>query len=194
MMLPPSTVTRVPRPPDPVLPPGAPRIGTNTRLLLLERRGLHARFELGQLEKIAAVQRQALDLLLCDHATDGVGIVLHLRRGVIHGDRVLHVADSQLEIGACGLSRLRLRLSNRPLKTRKPRHSPHIRRREGRENCNRQSPKWRSFSPGQSTDSGSSRGLRPWPRPKNRELHQQPSLLALGQVRIRSVVKRLTRL
>ena len=62
MMLPPSTVTRVPRPPDPVLPPGAPKIGTNMRLLLLARRGLHARFEFGQFEKTAAVQRQVLDL------------------------------------------------------------------------------------------------------------------------------------
>ena len=57
-------------------------------------RGLHARFEFGQLEKVAAVQRQALDLLLCDHAADGVGIVLHLRRGRVHGDRILHVADA----------------------------------------------------------------------------------------------------
>ncbi len=58
MMLPPSTVTLVPRPPDPVLPPGAPKMGTKTRLLLLGGLGgCPARFEFDQLKKTPPVQR-----------------------------------------------------------------------------------------------------------------------------------------
>src|SRR5262245_12736292 len=50
------------------------------------RRWLDAGFELGQFEKAAPVQGQALDLAVCDHTADGVGIVLNLRRGALHCD------------------------------------------------------------------------------------------------------------
>ena len=52
MMLPPSTVTRVPRPPAPVLLPGAPRIGTNVRLLLLRDGGCTPGWSLASSRKL----------------------------------------------------------------------------------------------------------------------------------------------
>ena len=49
---------------------GAPRTGTTMRFRFAARRRLHARFELGELQKAAAVQRQAVDLLVRDQPAD----------------------------------------------------------------------------------------------------------------------------
>src|SRR5262245_50432622 len=79
------------------------------------RRRLDARFEFGQFEKAAPVQGQALDLALCDHTADGVGIIMNLRRGALHGDRVVRSTDYQNEVRIRGNARFHCRMSNHAL-------------------------------------------------------------------------------
>ena len=86
-------------------------------IVVVARRRLNARFELGQLEKAAAVQRQAFDLTARDQAIDGGRIVVHLRRGGIHGHRLLHVPDTQVEIRGGGDASLDGGSANHALET-----------------------------------------------------------------------------
>src|SRR5215472_14179298 len=109
MTLPPSMVTLVPRP---LLPPGAPSTGTKTRWLL------HPRLELGEFEKAASVERQILDLAVGDHVADGVGIIVHLRRGGVHRHRLGYFAHTQREVRGCGCACFDQRRTDKPLKTR----------------------------------------------------------------------------
>ena len=82
-MLPPSIVTRVVLP---LLPPGAPSIGTKVRPSVETAGGLNAGFEFGELKKVAAVERQVLDLALRHYSTYGGRIVAHLRCRAVHGN------------------------------------------------------------------------------------------------------------